>query len=129
MTALVPYLPHVDELVRERRNSIANAVDLRLSCTNPSICALLSPLSTRSLRSDLNRAILQNHISDPQLGFSGVLALFAVQLHPTYRDICRRFLAKRQEVVVPREDTHACIKVTQVDFPLDALAVTEAVTA
>ena len=29
---------HIDGLVQERRNSIANALELRLSCTNPSIC-------------------------------------------------------------------------------------------
>ena len=29
---------HFDGLVQERRNSIANALELRLSCTNPSIC-------------------------------------------------------------------------------------------
>ena len=29
---------HVDGLVQERRNSIAKALELRLSCTNPSIC-------------------------------------------------------------------------------------------
>ena len=28
---------HIDGLVQERRNSIANAPELRLSCTNPSI--------------------------------------------------------------------------------------------
>ena len=28
---------HIDGLVQERRNSIANAVELRLSCINPSI--------------------------------------------------------------------------------------------
>ena len=28
---------HIDGLVQERRNSIANALELRLSCTNPSI--------------------------------------------------------------------------------------------
>ena len=26
---------HIDGLVQERRNSIANALELRLSCTNP----------------------------------------------------------------------------------------------
>ena len=31
--------PHINELVQERRNSIANALELRLSCSNPSICA------------------------------------------------------------------------------------------
>ena len=28
----------IDGLVPERRNSIANALELRLSCINPSIC-------------------------------------------------------------------------------------------
>ena len=28
---------HIDGLVQERRNSIANALELRLSCTNPSM--------------------------------------------------------------------------------------------
>ena len=28
---------YIDGLVQERRNSIANALELRLSCTNPSI--------------------------------------------------------------------------------------------
>ena len=32
---------HIDGLVQERCNSIANALELRLSCTNPSICAAL----------------------------------------------------------------------------------------
>ena len=31
-------------LVQERRNSIANALELRLSCTNPSISAIGVPL-------------------------------------------------------------------------------------
>ena len=29
---------YIDGLVQERRNSIANALELCLSCTNPSIC-------------------------------------------------------------------------------------------
>ena len=28
--------PHINGLVQERRNSIANALELRTSCTNPS---------------------------------------------------------------------------------------------
>ena len=32
---------HIDELVKERRNSIANTLDLYLSCPNLSICALV----------------------------------------------------------------------------------------
>ena len=31
------YERHVDGLMQERRNSIANALELRLSCINPSI--------------------------------------------------------------------------------------------
>ena len=31
---------HIDGLVQERRNSIANALDLRLSCTDPCTCFL-----------------------------------------------------------------------------------------
>ena len=32
----------MDGLVQKRRNSIANTLELRLSCTNPSICEKLS---------------------------------------------------------------------------------------
>ena len=31
------YICYIDGLVQEKRNSIANALELRLSCTNPSI--------------------------------------------------------------------------------------------
>ena len=34
--------PYVNGLVQERRNSIANALELRLSCTNPSMCGGLT---------------------------------------------------------------------------------------
>ena len=34
---LLLYLVHVDGLMQERRNSIANTLELRLSCTNPSL--------------------------------------------------------------------------------------------
>ena len=37
MYRLMP-LSYMDGFVQERRNSIANALGLRLSCTNPSIC-------------------------------------------------------------------------------------------
>ena len=33
---------HINRFVQERRNSIANALELPLSCTNPLICVLLS---------------------------------------------------------------------------------------
>ena len=32
-------IQHIDGLMQERRNPIANTLELRLSCTNPSICA------------------------------------------------------------------------------------------
>ena len=32
---------NIDGLVQERHNSIAKALELHLSCTNPSICSLL----------------------------------------------------------------------------------------
>ena len=35
--ALTHWELHIDGLMEERRNSIANALELRLSCTNPSI--------------------------------------------------------------------------------------------
>ena len=34
---------NIDGLVQERRNSIANALELRLSCINPSTCELHEP--------------------------------------------------------------------------------------
>ena len=37
---------HIDGLMQERRNSIANALELRLSCTNPSRCAKLAWCTT-----------------------------------------------------------------------------------
>ena len=39
---LMHAMSHIDGLVQERCNSIANAMELRLSCTNPSIYASLS---------------------------------------------------------------------------------------
>ena len=36
---------HLDGLVQERRNSTVNALDLHLSCTNPSIYALNSVIA------------------------------------------------------------------------------------
>ena len=35
---------HIDGFVRERGNSIANALELRLSCTNPSIWSMVTGL-------------------------------------------------------------------------------------
>ena len=41
---------HIDGLVQERHNSIANALELRLSCTNPSIWYTASSLLTFNLK-------------------------------------------------------------------------------
>ena len=41
---------HIDGLVQERHNSIANALELRLSCTNPSIWYTVSSLLTFNLK-------------------------------------------------------------------------------
>ena len=32
---------YIDGFVQKRRNSIANTLELRLSCTNPSICIIV----------------------------------------------------------------------------------------
>ena len=36
------FYSNIGGLVQERRNSIADALELRLSCTNPSTCPLVS---------------------------------------------------------------------------------------
>ena len=41
---------HIDELVQERRNSIANVLELRLSCTNPWIDIFCTKLFKLSLQ-------------------------------------------------------------------------------
>ena len=47
-------VPFVDGLMRERRNSIANALELRLSCTIPSICRKRFPFHDSALGLWLN---------------------------------------------------------------------------
>ena len=39
---------HLDALVQERRNSIANALELRLSCTNQSVYQRISLYTHKS---------------------------------------------------------------------------------
>ena len=41
LNVLASIYSHFDRLVQERCNSIANALELRLSCINPSICDVL----------------------------------------------------------------------------------------
>ena len=50
LNSLWPSDANIDRLVQERCNSIANALELRLSCTNPSICAVLSTSGGRQYR-------------------------------------------------------------------------------
>ena len=40
ITSSYVWIYHIDGSVQDRRNSIANALELRLSCTNPSISSL-----------------------------------------------------------------------------------------
>ena len=40
---------HIDGLVQERRNSSAIAMELRLSCTNPSLCELHVQVKTYNI--------------------------------------------------------------------------------
>ena len=67
-------IPHLDGLVQERRNCIAKALDLCLSCTNPSIYKLfchsiILMLSAMSLRG----ICLSAFIKTPLVQFSGSL--------------------------------------------------------
>ena len=51
----------IDGLLQERRNSIANALELRLSCTNPSI---LSPAESALISYGVIRKQEQHHEND-----------------------------------------------------------------
>ena len=44
------HLEHVERLVQERRNSIANAPELQLSCTNPLMCSKVSKLKQGNIK-------------------------------------------------------------------------------
>ena len=76
---------HIDGLVQERRNSIANALELRLSCINQSIWAswlfksptTLTVCSTAS--SGLATKKISNHITGPCAGNSPVTGGFLSQ--------------------------------------------------
>ena len=46
--SLIPLCPHIDGLVQERCNSIANALELHLSCTNPLMLSYFMLLTDRS---------------------------------------------------------------------------------
>ena len=59
---------HIGGLVQERRNSIANALELRLSCTNPSIWMQSRKLSVTHWGyrqvSNISRTLVGNKIVD-----------------------------------------------------------------
>ena len=44
---------YVDGLVQERRNSITNALELRLSCANPSMCPLSDEMNRNCCMYDM----------------------------------------------------------------------------
>ena len=53
---------YIDGLGQERRNSIANALDLRLSCTNPSICIKSHLAGVIELTWNLQKTLDQFHL-------------------------------------------------------------------
>ena len=63
---------HIDGLVQERRNSIANALELRLSSTNPSTYLLQAYISLKRITRMLQQEELDDDVVtyDPQLGRS-----------------------------------------------------------
>ena len=54
----------LDGLVQERRNSIANTLELRLSCTNPSYCDKQNTLMGQCERDDTTTALTHGLPSD-----------------------------------------------------------------
>ena len=56
---LMKYVTHIDGLMQERHNSIANALKLRLSCTNPTICRIINILW--GFRTMINVSHLRSH--------------------------------------------------------------------
>ena len=72
-------MPHIEGLVQERRKSIVNALELCLSCTNPSIC------------------VMQNNLNFPSA------ALLALQIYLSYSTSQEE---NREVVPGQRELTH-----------------------
>ena len=62
---------HIDGLMQERRNSIANALGLRLSCTNPSIWSMQIGKDSHALvfafSPDMFTYVPENNIMFPSL--------------------------------------------------------------
>ena len=67
---------HIDESAQERPNSIANALELRLSCTNTSIC--VQSLIKRCHYSNTINGILSKHKWD-QIWFGDIILLSSLQ--------------------------------------------------
>ena len=51
---------YIDGLVQERRNSSALAMELRLSCTNPSICNWLTKITSMKMNAKSDTALTYN---------------------------------------------------------------------
>ena len=64
----------INGLVQERCNSIANALDLHLSCTNPSMSAIIC-ITTADLAPNRQQAITHNHWCHRSLTSSAVKEL------------------------------------------------------
>ena len=70
MRRFVPVALYIDVLVQERRNSIANALELHFSCTNPSICvrAFRHQWSRKRLRAWSARSHFPHHFTQLNYG-------------------------------------------------------------
>ena len=143
---------YIDGLVQERRNSSALAMELRFSCTNPSIYnarlsftaatfqhrnELLnqansnfdislhcSPLSTEVIRHDLNFRQKVQDTADVDSRLVQGLPFYAIDLHPADRALLWGGHAEGCLEEVRVEETHAGIFVTTLALRLGRLAVT-----
>ena len=61
---------YIDGLMQERCNSIANALELRLSCTNPSIC-VTQPQCVKYLPVSPGECVCDNGITGPTCDIEG----------------------------------------------------------
>ena len=59
---MVKFASHIDGLVQEKRNSSALAMELRLSCTNPSICILTCNWRVKSCATELFRETMKIYL-------------------------------------------------------------------
>ena len=66
---------NIDGLVQERRNSIANALALRLSCTDPSISTcfpVVSKLSKKIVVAEADRTEMESQLHESQRKYEDI---------------------------------------------------------